>query len=373
MKVLHILKTSNGGGWALRLMRELVALGVEVHVALPTDGILIPEYRKYGITIHKFDPSLRQLNKSIKTLRTIVEEVKPDIVQSHFVITTILMRLALRNINIPRIFEVPGPLHLEHWHTRNAELLLAQRNDYWIATCQWTKDRYVKSGINSSKVLKTFYGGDPINYTSDGKKFRAEFGINDDIFLVGMVAYMYPPKRYIGQKRGIKGHEDFIDAIKILQKKYKNIIGVCIGGAWGNAKEYEKSVRKYAKEKGANVIFTGTRNDVKDIYPAFNCAVHPSHSENLGGAGESICAGIPTIATNVGGFPDIVINNKTGLLVNPKDPQAIANAIEFYYHNHELGKSHALSGRNYIIENCNAKKTSKEVYDFYCEILNIPN
>ena len=48
MKVLQLVKTSVGATWALKQMRELVKLGVEVHVALPTDGLLIEKYKEFG-------------------------------------------------------------------------------------------------------------------------------------------------------------------------------------------------------------------------------------------------------------------------------------------------------------------------------------
>ena len=55
MVVLHLVKTSVGAMWALRLMRELVAQGIEVHVALPCGGPCEALYREAGITIHDID------------------------------------------------------------------------------------------------------------------------------------------------------------------------------------------------------------------------------------------------------------------------------------------------------------------------------
>ena len=48
--------------------------------------------------------------------------------------------------------------------------------------------------------------------------------------LVGMVSYFYKPKWYLGKRRGIKGHEDFIDAISIVRETNPQVIGVIIGG-----------------------------------------------------------------------------------------------------------------------------------------------
>jgi len=369
MRVLHLLKTSEGASWAFRLMRELVLLGVEVHVALPEGGSLYHKYEEYGIHVHPYECSLKSLISSSKRLREIVHKVCPYIIHSHFVLTTIIMRIALRDNKIPRVFEVPGPLHLEYWHTRWIDPFLAQKNDYWIATCKWTQNRYIKLGISAERVFLTYYGGEIGLHSYEAGKLRSEFNISPSTFVVGMVAYMYAPKHFLGQKRGLKGHEDFIDAIGILNKKYPDILGVCIGGPWNGATEYEKQVKDYAKASNANIIFTGTRSNVGELYQDLDCAVHPSHSENLGGAVESLSLGVPTIATNVGGFPDIVIDGETGLLVNPKSPSELAGAIERMYLDREFAKSSAARGQKLVLDLLDVRNTSRDVYEFYKVIL----
>ena len=69
MVVLHLVKTSVGAMWALRLMRELVAQGIEVHVALPCGGPCEALYREAGITTHDIDFSLRHCAASARALR----------------------------------------------------------------------------------------------------------------------------------------------------------------------------------------------------------------------------------------------------------------------------------------------------------------
>jgi glycosyltransferase involved in cell wall biosynthesis len=54
---------------------------------------------------------------------------------------------------------------------------------------------------------------------------------------------------------------------------------------------------------------------------------HPSHSENVGAASEAFILGRPVVATNVGGFPDVVIDGVTGWLVPPRAPSALADAL----------------------------------------------
>ena len=366
MKSLHLVKTSTGATWAFRLMRDLVDMGEEVHVAMPVDGILVQEYKDAGIIIHELNYSIKNALGTMKAIRKVVDVVQPDIVHSHFVITTILMRLSLRKYNIARVFEVPGPLHLEHAVYRNIELLTAQKKkDFWIPTCQWSMDKYKECGIDDSHLFLTYYGGDLVDRDYKKGLLREELGLKEIDIIVGMVAYMYAPKKYLGEKRGLKGHEDLIDAVAMIQDKYPNMHLVFIGGHWVGAEKYEQQVIAYGKQKVKNIHFLGTRYNVPDLYQDFDMVVHPSHSENLGGAGESLMLAIPTITSNVGGFPDIVIPGKTGYLVPPFAPAEIAKAIEEVIKNPSEAKELAINGKKLLRNLLNAKKTSKDVYRYY--------
>lgn len=366
MRVLHLVKTSTGATWAFREMRDLVLLGDEVHVAMPLDGILLQQYKDAGIIIHELNYTVKSFLSTIKKIRELVEEIKPDIVHSHFVITTLMMRIALRGQNVARVFQVPGPLHLEHALFRSADLWTAQKTkDFWIATCKWTLNKYKSCGIGDSRLFLTYYGGDLVDKEYKKGLLRSELGLNKDDIIVGMVAYMYAPKRYLGEKRGLKGHEDLIDAIALIQDKYPNLHLVFIGGPWAGATKYEQEVIAYGKKRVRNVFFLGTRSNVPELYQDFDMVVHPSHSENLGGAAESLMLAIPTITSNVGGFPDIVIPGKTGFLTIPSDPWSIADAIEKVIANPDDAKRMAEYGRSYLHNLLDAKKTSKDVYDYY--------
>lgn len=334
MKVLHLLKTSTGATWALRQLRELVKLGVDVHVALP-DGPLVSAYQEFGITTHILQSAL-DIKKpwrniaGFKAIKQLVEHIKPDIIHSHFVATTLAMRLALgKNHPIKRIFHVPGPLHLEHKLFRKIELLTAGKADYWLGSCRWTVKAYERYGISPHRIGLAYYGVD-INQFKAGlsANLHQELHLSADTQIIGNVAYFYAPKKHLGQKRGLKGHEDLIDAIDIVSKSKKNIVGVFVGGPWDGCQQYMDEVVNYANSKQfGRYFFLGLRHDVQNLYGDFTLTVHPSHSENVGGAVESLFCQSPTIATNIGGFPDLVIPNKTGWLVPAQNPQALANQI----------------------------------------------
>ena len=382
-KVLHLIKTTVGATWALREIQVLIRLGCEVHVVLPNEEGLCQRYREAGATVHiatvdiaAFIASPFGLIKAASQFRKLIAEVKPDIIHSHFVGTTYFMRLALIGIPVKRIFQVPGPLHLEKTLTRKIDVGLSNKYDYWIPTCHLAKEYYLSESVKDSKLRTIFYGTDTSLFDGEPEKnaLRVELNIPDKIKIVGMVAYVYPPKKWIGQTRGLKGHEDLIDAMQIVLQSYKDAACVVIGGAWGNSESYYNEVVSYGKEKlGDKIHFLGTRTDVPKLYPDFDLAVHPSLSENLGGAGESLLMQIPTISTNIGGFPDIVKENETGWLVPPANPSALADKILYVLAHPEQASCIAINARKIMLKELDVNYTAAQVFDFYKYVMRSEN
>ncbi|MFZ5477960.1 MAG: glycosyltransferase family 4 protein [Myxococcota bacterium] len=373
MKALHFVKTATGATWALLQMRELVKLGVEVHVAMP-EGALTSAYEAAGVRVHALNADLptRQPWRAPalrRDVRRLVADVRPDVIHSHFVGTTLALRAAMPRSPVPRFFQVPGPLHLEHALFRQLDLRSAGPADFWIGSCRWTCDRYRAAGVAGDRVFLGYYGVDTEKFQPKAPgRLRAELGLAGDARIVGMVAYFYAPKRYLGQTRGLKGHEDLVDALARLDDP--RVVGVFVGGAWGGADAYEARVRAYAARRlGARAVFLGTRRDVAELYADFDVVVHPSHSENVGGAGESLLLAVPTIASDVGGLPDLVVPGETGWLVPPRAPEAIAAAVREALADPGRARATALRGQARARAMMDARPNAARVHAIYREVL----
>ena len=375
LRVLHLLKTGTGGTWAVRQVRELVALGVEVHVCAPR-GPRTQEYKQVGAVVHVDDVAATPAHPTkwwgrIRRCAELVRAVKPAIVHSHFVATTLTMRLALSAVPVARVFQVPGPLHLEYGPFRRLDVVSAGQHDWWIASCEWTRRAYLRSGVEPSRVFLAYYGLDSEWFdASPTGGLRRELGIDDARPLVGMIAHMYPPKRYLGQRQGLKGHEDLIDAVALCAEQVPDLLCVIVGGAWGDGRGYEERVRRYAAARcGERVVFLGPRNDIARIYADLDVAVHPSHSENLGGAAESMSVGVPTVATSVGGFPDLIEDGVTGWLVPARNPVALATAIVQAIADPDASRDRACKGQEVARRLLDVRTTAADVAAAYRAIL----
>lgn len=379
MRILQVVKTNRGAAWALNQAKHLKEQGVEVITVLPSaDGGNAEKYKENGMAVVEGDWSLpvtkpwkffavcRQIKKTIN-------EIKPDIIHLHFVTNVLMCRLALRRDKTPRLFQVPGPLHLESPLTSLAERVTATKADYWAGACKKTCSIYKDKGIDESRVHLAYYGVPQKDISQNASKgiLHSEYAIPEDATIVAMVSYFYKPKKLLGQTRGLKGHEDFIDAMKMVMQKHTNAVPVVVGNAWDGAEEYENQVKEYAKNVlGDKIIFTGFRSDIYDIYPEINLVVHPSHSENLGGAAESLMLAVPTISSDVGGFPDIVIPGETGCLVKAKNPEDLAEKIDWALSHPAEMKSMAEKGQEIVNNLLALDNTATAIHEIYKKILN---
>jgi glycosyltransferase involved in cell wall biosynthesis len=374
IRVLYLVKTASGARWS-RHIEQYSRLGVEAHVVSPP-GPLAAEFARFG-THYEYQvdfPKRRPTTfpKIARNLRRIVAEVKPDLIHSSFVGTTISARLALgRNHPIPRVFHVAGPLHLEHRLPRLLEIKTAGKNDYWMAGCRAIREMYLAAGVAPHRVGIGYFGSDSTEIPMPvAGRLRAELGLEEEMPLVGMVAFMYPPRRWLGRHRGIKGHEDLIDAVALARRQRPDIRAVFIGGTWTRGESYERRIRaRAARRLGDAAIFLGTRSDVPEIYRDLDVAVHPSLSESLGGAAQSLLYEVPTIATTVGGLPELVLHGETGLLVPPRNPEAIASAIGAMLSDRPVAARMAARGRELVLKMLNPEVTHRSMVTAYRRIL----
>ena len=378
MKILQVVKTNRGAAWALNQAKHLKEMGVEMITVLPSDSDgNAQKYKENGMAVIEGDWRLPitkpwRFFALCKQIKKTVKEVKPDLIHLHFVTNVLMCRLALRGDKTPRLFQVPGPLHLESGLTSFAERCTATKADHWAGACKKTCSIYTDKGIAPERVSLAYYGVPHKDATQGVSKniLHSEHGISDDAIIVAMVSYFYKPKKYLGQKRGLKGHEDFIDAMKSVIQKHPNAVPVIVGNAWDGSEDYEIQVKEYAKKVlGDKVVFTGYRGDIYDIYPEIDLVVHPSHSENLGGAAESLMLAVPTISSDVGGFPDIVIPGETGCLVRSKDPADLSEKITWAIEHKDEMKQMANNGQKLVNELLDLDATAKAIYDVYEKIL----
>ncbi|MGH2574346.1 MAG: glycosyltransferase, partial [Ignavibacteria bacterium] len=156
----------------------------------------------------------------------------------------------------------------------------------------------------------------------------------------------------VGRMTPGKGHEEFLNAAKLIINKSKVPTRFLIVGSASYGEElYEKKIRSLASKLMLNnvIIFTGFRKDIPRILNAVDILAFPSHEESFGVTLlEAMAMEIPVVASNTAGVPDIVTNGKTGILIPPKNPIALANALIGLAENSELRMKLGKEGRRRV-------------------------
>jgi glycosyltransferase involved in cell wall biosynthesis len=380
MKVLHVTKTSEASFWAVRQASYLASHGVKVHAILPSeDGAAVSAWRDARVTLHFLDCRLPVRMPAViwqraAKVRDIVDSIQPDLIHTHHVTTTLMMRLALGEMHpVPRVFQVPGPLHLEHWHTRNFEMALAGPRDFWIASSRFIMDLYEKTGIAPERLFLSYYTTDTSLFSTTRTGYlRRKLCIPESALVVGNINLIYPPKKYLGQMVGLKCHEDVIEAIRWVQQRRSGVWGVLAGGTFGGSQSYEKKLNALAAEKGGGrILMPGklTPQEVAQSWPDFDCAVHVPLSENCGGVVEPLLSGVPTIAGHIGGLPEVVQPGITGIIVPVRDPERLAEAVLHVLDHQVECRFMARQGRKLAAAMFDPERCNQEVLSIYRHLL----
>ena len=210
-RILHLIKTLDGATWAFHQILELRRLGWDVHIAAPTKvGRFLSEMQKTGAPLHVLPVEFPVktpwlLPRHSAGLKKLVQELNPALVHSHFVSTTLLARHALRGMSIPRIFQVPGPLHLEHRLFGMWDTMSADSDDYWIGSSEFIRRLYIDGYHRSpERVFKSYYGIE-LNPPTGESFLRERYKIPAHAFVIGNVSFFYPPKKHLGQKLDLHG------------------------------------------------------------------------------------------------------------------------------------------------------------------------
>lgn len=127
-----------------------------------------------------------------------------------------------------------------------------------------------------------------------------------------------------------KGHRFLIEALPALLTEWPSLVCLFVGEG-----ECRESLRAMAREKGVEQCcrFAGVRNDVVDWYAAADVVVLPSLSEGFPFVVlEALAMARPVVATNVNGVPELIRDGIHGLLVPPRNPQALQAAIRTLLH-----------------------------------------
>ncbi len=150
---------------------------------------------------------------------------------------------------------------------------------------------------------------------------REALGLDAEGPVIGIVGRLIP----------FKGHEDFFRAGALLAKRHPGLRFVVAGGFVPETNGFEQRLHRLVDSLGltSSVRWLGWRTHTEEVYAALDVLTMPSQvAEGLPSTIlEAMASGIPVVASDIGGIPDVVAHGSTGFLVPPKDPHRLAEAV----------------------------------------------
>lgn len=204
----------------------------------------------------------------------------------------------------------------------------------------------------------TWWQSQLLRFTDEERrKIKQElFHANDNTLIVICVAELHERK----------GQKYLIEAIPEVVSEFPNVKFVFVGDGPARA-NLEELVSRLKLEH--HVTFTGQQKNISKLLKSSDIFCLPSRREAFGMVNlEAMLAGLPVIASRVGGIPDIVVDGKTGILVEPENPQALTKALKNLIKNPEKRTAMTLSGQKQALKFA-ASTMAKEYEKVYEEVL----
>jgi glycosyltransferase involved in cell wall biosynthesis len=307
MRILHTESSTGWGGQENRTMNELISMrerGHEMAVLSRPGARIIERAKEAGFQTFAVDMRGVLDFPGILQLRSVMKAFHPDVVNTHSGRDTQLAGMAAHTLS-------GRPLIVR---TRHLALPISSKfsysvlPDHVVTVSKYVESYLIEAGVPGKQVSTVATGVDFSRYdrsTVQGN-LREELGLAADSLLIGTVAIL----------RAKKGHAEILDAAPEVLKRFPNAHFVFAGDGI------------VADGLTGHVHMLGLRRDVTNVLASLDIFVLPTHQEALGTAFiEAAAMGIPAVASNVDGVPEVVLDGQTGLLVPAQDGNALIEPI----------------------------------------------
>jgi len=360
--ILQLTDSLQFGG-AEHLLMDLV-IGLKEHNFHPIvcsidKGPLAFELERKGIEVIVISKKRSKDISLVWKLRQLVQKRNVELIHSHFPVSDIYGWIVSKICHIPQIITTHGDIFSKD----EGPLLpfVLRYTDRIITVSHDLKRKllgFCPLNVNNVQVIHNGIREEDVeNQLIDKVYAKDRLNLKADNFVIGS----------IGGLRKVKGYEFLLEAIAIVRKVFPNVKLVLVGDG-----PQRSLLQQKAEKLGVSdiVIFLGWRKDIPQLLSAFDLYVCSSLKEGISiSILEAMAASKPVIATNVGGNPEVVEDGKTGLLVPPKDPQKIAEAVSKLLDNENKQLEMGRAGLERVKEKFSISKTVREYKEVYLEVL----
>jgi len=369
--VLFIVDSFEQGGserQALQLLRQLHESGeCNVHLAVlqdrgslraDADAMGIGEIVEYPLTSFYDLNFVRQLDR----LRLYIKANQIDVVHTHCFYTNIFgmtgaflsgVRARITSKGETDGFRTPMQKRAERMSFRLAHRV--------IANCLVVENQLIKEGVSPARIIQHYNGLDLVRMKVEPRLKRedalGEFGLPPDRRIVSIVANLHNP---------VKDHPMFLRAAARVHAAVSDAAFVIAGEG-----DLMPELRELASQLGIanDVFFIGRCENVGKLLFASHIGVLSSKAEGFANAIlEYMAAGLPVVATDVGGVREAIIEGESGFIVASGDDERMANRIIEIFNDAERARSMGVMGLS-IVERFGCEHHLRNTLDLYAELL----
>lgn len=365
VRLVFVINTLAVGGaerQLTRVVRELHATGrwnVSVY-SIVRQGQFVEAIEDAGIEVagqcQPWSKSPRHVFRCVCDLYAYLIREQPEIVHCYLERAGFVGALAGRAAAVPHIItsRMGAP------YSPSPESELVRRTTNWIsdrcseaivAISEATRAQAIREGAPESKLVTLYNGVLPASPVAPGPRL---FPGNPVIGTVGTL-------------RQVKGHRVLLEAAPRILAALPQTHFV-LAGTGPERKRLEALAREL--EVADRVRFLGQRADIPAVLAAFDVFVLPSLGEGMPNAVlEAMVAGLPVVASRVGGIPEVVEDGKSGLLVEPDSPGALADALICVGREQQLRRTMGQRGRHRALTTFSPQTELAETEALYYRLL----
>lgn len=369
-RIVCVLKTNEGGLWAVPQMLECRSRGHEIAFVIPAgDGRLRRMLDDEGVEVVEsdFDFTFRpgpRLVAGLLRLRRQLRSMRSDVLFYHLYASALAVRLSMLFVRVRKVHMVAGPLYLDSTLIRAFERVMCRIDDVVIGGSEHTAKRYRALGLPARRVKAIPYGVDLTRFETTSV---VAYDPTPDTFTVIMVAYVYAPKSSVYPGIGIKGHEVLLEAWKKFSLEHPDSRLVLVGAGFDAEGEQHRTKLKgrWADALGKSVSWIDSVPDVRAWYASADVSISPSLSENHGAALEASAMACPSIVSNAGALPETVLPGQSGWIIPAGDAAATSGALNEAYAAWRSGelRGMGLAARSLMERRFNQAECSRLVVD----------
>ncbi len=323
-------------------------------------GSFVGEIASEGIPVHVYEKKTGFDSKYVWALRKEFRRGRFDVIHTHNPFANLYGTLGGKLAGVKKIINTRHGMGNFPFNQRRERIF--KLLSYWINAvvfvCLKAQERFETLNLVAPGKSQVIYNGIDLEKFSnlnvlDYSDVREEIGLSGQDKIIGAVARLDPAKDLA----------NLLNALPFVLQSFKNVHLLLVGSGRLLEDLQQQAIRLKIEK---NVHFLGERKDIPRLLTAMDMFVLPSITEGMSlTLIEAAACGKPVIATNVGGSPEVIIDQLTGTIVEPGDPIALADAIKNYLQYPDVARAFGENAQKRAFSAFNIDHMMREYFELY--------